>query len=80
MQHPIAARPLAVDGLLAYLAACGGSDVYRLWDSHGIADVPAARALAEKLRATLGDQLGVIASVEQSFNKVTLTALEPARV
>ncbi len=73
-------RPMAIDSLLAYLAACGGSDVYRMWDVNGQPDVPAARAVAEKLRATLGDQLGVVASVEQSVNKVTLTALEPARV
>jgi hypothetical protein len=73
--------PLAVESLLSYLNACGGCDTYQLWTESGQPDLQAARDLAEKFRSMLGDQLGVVASVEQSFNRVTLCVnLETARV
>ena len=77
----ITSGPLAVESLVGYLNACGGSDSYQLWDAHGQPDLEAARRLAEDLRLMLGDRLGVLASVDQSFNRVTLSlVLEPAKV
>ena len=69
------------DGLISYLNACGGSDTFQRWDANGQPDLAAARRFAEDLRAMLGDRLGVVASVDQSFNRVTLSlVLEPAKV
>jgi hypothetical protein len=69
------------DGLISYLNACGGSDTFQRWDANGQPDLAAARRLAEDLRAMLGERLGVVASVDQSFNRVTLSlVLEPAKV
>lgn len=69
------------DAFITYLAACGGTDTFRCWDEHGDSDVAAARTLAEDLRARLGKRLGVQVSVEQSFNRVTVSkVLEAAHV
>ncbi len=73
--------PLAVDGLIGYLNTCGGSDSFQLWDAKGQPDLDSARRAAERLRTLLGDRLGVVACVEQSFNRVTLSlVLETAKL
>jgi hypothetical protein len=72
---------LAVESLISYLNACGGSDMFELWAENGQPDLPAARQLAEELRQMLGPNLGVVATVEQKFNRVTLgLILETARI
>ncbi len=72
---------LVTESLIRYLNGCGGRDSYQLWTPDGRPDVDAARALAERLRALLGEQLGVVASVEQSVNRVVLSLiLETARI
>jgi hypothetical protein len=66
---------------VAYLDACGGSDTFRTWDADGRSDTAAARDFAEDLRERLGDRLDVSVSVEQSFNRVTVSkVLEAAHV
>lgn len=71
----------AVESLTNYLNACGGSDHFELWTETGQPDLASARRLAEELRAMLGSNLGVTASVEQRYNRVTLSLiLETARV
>jgi len=67
--------PLNVESLLAYLTTCGGSDTFTMWDAAGQPDLDGARRYAERLRALLGDRLDVVATVEQSFNRVTLSLL-----
>ena len=70
-----------LERLIAYLNACGGTDRFESFDTHGDPDPMAARATAERLRAQLGPNLDVIASVEQSANRVIVTLLvEPAPV
>lgn len=77
---PLSVSP-EVERLIAYLSACGGMDRFESYDAHGEPDPVAARATAERLRAQLGANLDVIASVEQSANRVTVTLLvEPATV
>lgn len=72
---------LAADGLTGYLTACGGSDTFALWTADGQPDLVEARALAERLRAQLGDRLGHAVTVEQSFNRVIVSlVLETAKV
>ncbi len=79
MQNP---HVPAVESLTNYLNACGGSDHFEMWTESGQPDLAAARRLAEELRAMLGSNLGVIATVEQRYNRVTLAlqVLETARV
>lgn len=63
--------------LVGYLTACGGKDIFVLWDEAGQPDLLAARRLAEGLRARA--EHGV--TIEQSFNRVIVQlALEPVRV
>lgn len=70
-----------LEGLVNYLTACGGTDRFNHFDSNGEPDPVAARAAAERFREQLGANLDVIASVEQSANRVTVTLLvEPAPV
>jgi hypothetical protein len=70
-----------IERLIAYLNSCGGMDRFESYDHHGEPDPIAARATAERLRAQLGSNLDVIASVEQSANRVIITLLgEPAAV
>ena len=70
-----------VENLVAYLNACGGADRFESFDTNGGPDPLAARATAERMRALLGVNLDIIASVEQSANRVTVTLLvEPATV
>ncbi len=64
-----------IERLIAYLNACGGMDRFESFDAQGDPDPIAARATAERLRAQLGVNLDVIASVEQSANRVTVTLL-----
>jgi hypothetical protein len=64
-----------IERLIAYLSTCGGTDRFESYDDHGEPDPMAARATAERLRAQLGPNLDVIASVEQSANRVTVTLL-----
>lgn len=64
-----------LEGLIAYLNACGGMDRFESFDTNGDPDPVAARANAERMRALLGANLDVIASVEQSANRVTVTLL-----
>jgi hypothetical protein len=72
---------LAVESLISYLNACGGSDMFELWTENGQPDLPAARRMAEDLRHMLGPNLGVVANVAQKFNRVTLgLILESARI
>jgi hypothetical protein len=72
---------LAVESLIGYLNACGGCDMFELWAENGQPDLTAARRLAEELRQMLGPNLGVVANVEQKFNRVTLgLILETARI
>jgi hypothetical protein len=76
----VAASP-KLEGLVSYLTACGGMDRFELFDHHGEPDPVAARATAERFRTQLGSSLDVIASVQQSANRVTVTLLvEPAPV
>jgi hypothetical protein len=71
----------ALEGLVSYLTACGGMDRFELFDANGEPDPVAARATAERFRNQLGSSLDVVASVEQSANRVTVTLLvEPAAV
>jgi hypothetical protein len=77
--------PLSVsrelEGLISYLNTCGGTDRFESFDSNGEPDPVAARATAERMRSLLGANLDVIASVEQSANRVIVTLLvEPATV
>jgi hypothetical protein len=67
-----------LEALVVYLNSCGGSDRFELFDASGEPDPVAARALAEKLRAKLGANLDVIASVNQIGNRVTVTVLAEA--
>ncbi len=70
-----------LEGLISYLNACGGTDRFESFDANGDPDPIAARATAERMRALLGANLDVIASVEQSANRVIVTLLvEPATV
>lgn len=64
-----------LERLIAYLNACGGTDRFESYDTNGQPDPVAARVTAERLRAQLGVNLDVIASVEQSANRVTVTLL-----
>jgi hypothetical protein len=64
-----------LERLIAYLNACGGMDRFESYDTNGQPDPAAARVTAERLRAQLGVNLDVIASVEQSANRVTVTLL-----
>ncbi len=64
-----------LEGLVSYLTACGGMDRFELFDNQGEPDPVAARATAERFRTQLGSNLDVIASVEQSANRVTVTLL-----
>jgi hypothetical protein len=74
--------PSAGAALVRYLTHCGGSERCECWDAAGAPDPSAARALAEELRARLGDLLDQAASVEQVGNRVTLRIVrrEPAVV
>jgi hypothetical protein len=77
---PMSVSP-EIERLVAYLNACGGVDRFESYDADGQPDPVAARATAERLRAQLGANLDVIASVEQSANRVIVTLLvEPATV
>ena len=77
---PMSVSP-EIERLIAYLNTCGGMDRFESYDSAGQPDPVAARATAERLRAQLGANLDVIASVEQSANRVIVTLLvEPATV
>jgi hypothetical protein len=67
-----------LEALVGYLNSCGGCDRFELYDPSGEPDPVAARALAEKLRAKLGANLDVVASVTQSGNRVTVTLLVEA--
>jgi hypothetical protein len=70
-----------LEALVCYLNSCGGSDRYESYDATGQPDPSKARAVAERLRAQLGSHIDVIASVNQSGNRVTITLLaEPAAV
>ena len=70
-----------LEGLITYLNACGGTDRFESFDTNGDPDPVAARATAERMRALLGVNLDIIASVGQSANRVTVTLLvEPATV
>ena len=74
MPEPV---PHVIDDLVGYLTACGGKDIFVLWDEGGEPDLAAARRLAEALRAR--GESGI--SIEQSANRVIVhLALEPARV
>jgi hypothetical protein len=64
--------PRSLDPLVAYLSACGGCDRFEFHDASGDPDPVAARAFAESLRAKLGASLGVLASVEQVANRITV--------
>jgi hypothetical protein len=77
---PMSVSP-ELEGLITYLNACGGADRFESFDANGDPDPVAARATAERMRALLGANLDVIASVEQSANRVIVTLLvEPAAV
>jgi hypothetical protein len=77
---PLSVSP-EIERLIAYLNACGGVDRFESYDANGEPDPVAARSIAERLRAQLGANLDVIASVQQSANRVTVTLLvEPAAV
>jgi hypothetical protein len=70
-----------LDPLVGYLTTCGGCDRFEFHDSQGGPDPSAARDFAEKLRAKLGDSVGISFSVEQVANRVTVCVLtEPAAV
>ena len=70
-----------LEGLITYLNACGGHDRFESFDAAGEPDPVAARDVAERLRAKLGNSLDVVASVHQSGGRVTVTLLvEPAPV
>ena len=70
-----------LEGLVSYLTACGGMDRFELFDAQGEPDPVAARTTAERFRTQLGSNLDVVASVEQTANRVTVTLLvEPAAV
>jgi hypothetical protein len=66
----------ALESLIGYLVACGGSDRYEFVDAANEPDPVAARAYAENLRSQLGLALGSVAKVEQSGNRVMLTLVE----
>jgi hypothetical protein len=72
---PIAAVPATLDGLLAYLAACGGVDRFDFHDFRGEPDPLAARGFAEELRERYRDHIGHDLLVEQVAHRVTLTRL-----
>jgi hypothetical protein len=67
-----ASVPLSLEPLIGYLSACGGCDRFEFHDEHGEPDPIQAREFAEALRAKLGANLGVIASVEQTANRVAV--------
>jgi hypothetical protein len=64
-----------LDALIGYLAACGGCDRFEFHDTQGAPDPSAARGFAEKLRAKLGDSVGISFTVEQVANRVTVCVL-----
>ena len=70
--------PRQLEALIGYLTACGGSDRFEFHDAAGEPDPVAARVLAESIRAKLGANLDVIASVHQTGNRVTVTLLVEA--
>ena len=67
--------PLSLEPFLSYLTACGGCDRFEFHDDHGDPDPISARRFAERLRDQLGHKLGVIASVEQTANRVVVCSL-----
>ncbi|MBA3709365.1 MAG: hypothetical protein H0W83_11185 [Planctomycetes bacterium] len=76
-----ASVPLSLEPLIGYLSACGGCDRFEFHDEHGEPDPIQARSFAEAVRATLGANLGIIASVEQTANRVVVCVVtEPAPV
>lgn len=66
----------ALESMVGYLHSCGGVDRYEFYDSANEPDPVAARACAERLRGRLGSALGVIARVEQTGNRVSLTLVD----
>ena len=66
----------ALESMIGYLNSCGGADRYEFYDAVNEPDPAAARTCAERLRGRLGSALGVIARVEQSGNRVTLSLID----
>lgn len=66
----------ALEALVGYLHASGGVDRYEFRDDAGEPDPVQARTCAERLRSQLGPHLGVVARVEQSGNRVTMTLVD----
>lgn len=66
----------AIEALVGYLQASKGVDRYEFYDSAGEPDPVQARTCAERLRGRLGPHLGVVARVEQSGNRVTMTLID----
>jgi hypothetical protein len=67
--------PVTSEPLLAYLASCGGTDRFEFSDGFGEPDPLAARRFAEDLRDRLGEALDSVVLVQQSANRVTVTAV-----
>lgn len=67
--------PATLDRLLAYLAACGGSDRFDFHDFRGDPDPLAARVFAEGVRERFYDHVGHDLTVEQVANRVNLRAV-----
>lgn len=66
----------ALDALVGYLNSIGGVDRYEFYDVANEPDPVQARTCAERLRSRLGSHLGIIARVEQTGNRVTMTLIE----
>ena len=61
--------PVSATRFINYLKSCGGKEIQEF------AEMSEARSFAENLREIHKDYLDSLISVEQSYNKVTVTVL-----
>jgi hypothetical protein len=69
----IATIPRSAERLIEYLNLYGGSETTTFTDSEDKPDLEKARVFAEKLRLTHKKYLNELITIEQKYNKVTIT-------
>ena len=69
----LATMPRQAVRLINYLKAYGGSESTTFVDDNGKPDLEAAREFAEKLRDTHKKYLNELITINQSYNRVTIS-------
>ena len=71
----IATIPRSAKRFIEYLNQYGGSETTTFTDNEDKPDIEKARVFAEKLRLTHKKYVNELISIEQKYNKVTITVM-----